>query len=298
MTNIIEFDGVTKAFGKGRGIFDVSTNIEPGVVYGFIGTNGSGKTTTIRNLMGFLKPDRGTIKVKGRDAWKDAALLKHFMSYVPGQIEFPRFRTGMQFLKYFAKYLEITDFTYMEHLIEVLQLDPSANLRRMSKGMKQKTAIVAALMGDKEILVFDEPTTGLDPLMREAFLNLIRQEKAKGKTIFMSSHIFEEIEEVCDVAAIIHKGRVLRTVDIDTIRNPENKWFGITFNTSWDRADFVDRFRFDTVKIVGGRSCEVTVPMMDIVILLQHLKGYLLCEFQEKHTTLETYFKEAIREGE
>ena len=100
------------------------------------------------------------------------------------------------------------------------------------------------------------------------------------------------------MAAIIHKGKVVEMVDIDQIRNPENKWFGITFNTAWDRADFVDRFRFDTVKIVGGRSCEVTVPVRDIVILLQHLKGYLICEFQEKHTTLETYFKEAIRKGE
>lgn len=298
MTNIIEFSGVTKDYGKGRGIFDVSFDIRPGMVYGFIGTNGSGKTTAIRNLMGFLKPDRGSIRVKGRDAWKDATMLKHFMSYVPGEIEFPRFRTGTQFLRYFAKYLEIEDFTYMERLIDILQLDPSANLRRMSKGMKQKTAIVAALMGDKEILVMDEPTTGLDPLMRDAFLNLVREEKAKGKTIFMSSHIFEEIEEVCDVAAIIHKGKVVETVDIDQIRNPENKWFGITFNTAWDRADFVDRFRFDTVKIVGGRSCEVTIPAMDLMILLQHLKGYLLCEFQEKHTTLETYFKEAIRKGE
>lgn len=240
MTNIIEFSGVTKDYGKGRGIFDVSFDIRPGMVYGFIGTNGSGKTTAIRNLMGFLKPDRGSIRVKGRDAWKDATMLKHFMSYVPGEIEFPRFRTGTQFLRYFAKYLEIEDFTYMERLLGILQLDPSANLRRMSKGMKQKTAIVAALMGDKEILVMDEPTTGLDPLMRDAFLNLVREEKAKGKTIFMSSHIFEEIEEVCDVAAIIHKGKVVETVDIDQIRNPENKWFGITFNTAWDRADFVE----------------------------------------------------------
>lgn len=298
MTNIIELSGVTKDFGKGRGIFDVSMSIEPGVVYGFIGTNGSGKTTTIRNLMGFLRPDRGMVRIKGKDAWKDKTELKNYMSYVPGQIEFPRFRTGTQFLRYYARYLEIEDFTYLERLISRLQLDPSANLRRMSKGMKQKTAIVAALMGDREILILDEPTTGLDPLMRDAFLNLVREEKAKGKTIFMSSHIFEEIEEVCDEAAIIHKGRVIRTVHMDQMRNPENKWFRITFNTAWDRADFADRFRYDTVKIVGGRSLEVTLPTSDIIILLQHLKGYLICEFQEKHTTLEAYFKEAIRKGE
>lgn len=298
MTKIIELSGVTKDFGKGRGIFDVSMSLEPGGVYGFIGTNGSGKTTTIRSMMGFLKPDRGMVRIKGKEAWKDRTELKNYMSYVPGQIEFPRFRTGTQFLRYYAKYLDIEDFTYMDRLSSRLQLDPSANLRRMSKGMKQKTAIVAALMGDREILILDEPTTGLDPLMRDAFLKLIREEKARGKTIFMSSHIFEEVEEVCDQAAIIHKGRVIRTVDMDDIRNPENKWFRITFNTSWDRADFVDRFRFDTVKIVGGRSLEVTLPTRDIIILLQHLKGYLICEFQEEHTTLESYFKEAIRKGE
>lgn len=298
MTKIIELSGVTKDFGKGRGIFDVSMSLEPGEVYGFIGTNGSGKTTTIRSMMGFLKPDRGSVLIKGKDAWKDGAELKNYMSYVPGQIEFPRFRTGTQFLRYYAKYLDIEDFTYMNRLSSRLQLDLSANLRRMSKGMKQKTAIVAALMGDREILILDEPTTGLDPLMRDAFLKLIREEKARGKTIFMSSHIFEEIEEVCDQAAIIHKGRVVRTVDMDQIRNPENKWFRITFNTSWDRADFVDRFRYDTVKIVGGRSLEVTLPTRDIIILLQHLKGYLICEFQEEHATLGTYFKEAIRKGE
>ena len=298
MTNIIELTSVTKDFGKGRGIFDVSISIKPGMVYGYLGTNGSGKTTTIRNLMGFLKPQQGTVQIKGKDAWKDRTELKYDIGYVAGQFEFPRLRTGTQFLRYYAKYLGITDFTYMERLIELFKLDTSVNLKRMSKGMKQKTALVAAFMGDQEILILDEPTTGLDPLMREVFLKLVREEKAKGKTIFMSSHIFQEIEEVCDVAAIIHKGKVVETVDIDQIRNPENKWFGITFNTAWDRADFVDRFRFDTVKIVGGRSCEVTIPAMDLMILLQHLKGYLLCEFQEKHTTLETYFKEAIRKGE
>lgn len=298
MTDIIEFCSVTKDFGKGRGIFDVNIGIQPGTVYGFIGVNGSGKTTAVRSLMGFLKPGRGTVRVKGRDAWKDAAALKHFMGYVPGQVEFPNFRTGTQFLRHFAKNLDIDDLTYMERLIGLLQLDPSVNLNRMSKGMKQKTAIVAALMGDKELLVLDEPATGLDPLTRDVFLNLVREEKAKGKTIFIASDIFEDIEEVCDVAAIIHKGRVAGTVDVGKIRNPENKWFGITFNTAWDRADFVDRFRFDTVKIVGGRSCEVTVPVRDIVILLQHLKGYLICEFQEKHTTLEAYFKETVRKGE
>lgn len=137
---------------------------------GFIGTNGSGKTTTIRNMMGFIRSDNGNVCILGKDAWEDATDIKRHVSYIPGEISFPALATGTAFLKAQADMLGVKDFTYMNRLIKLLQLDPTANLKRMSKGMKQKTAIVAALMGDKEILILDEPTTGLDPLMRDVFL--------------------------------------------------------------------------------------------------------------------------------
>ncbi|RHR26292.1 ABC transporter ATP-binding protein [Clostridium sp. AF19-22AC] len=152
---IIKTNGLTKDYGKGRGIFDINLEVHKGEVFGFVGTNGSGKTTTIRNMMGFIRPDSGSSTIDGLDSWKSSADIMKNVSYVPGEIAFPALKTGTEFLKSQAKYLGVTDFKYMNHIIELLQLDPTANLKRMSKGMKQKTAIVAALMGEKQILVLD-----------------------------------------------------------------------------------------------------------------------------------------------
>lgn len=229
---IIKADHLTKDYGDGHGIFDVSFEVKKGEVFGYIGTNGSGKTTTIRNMMGFIKSDKGNVSVLGLDGWKDSISIKPFVSYVPGEIAFPSLKSGTDFLKLQADYLGVTDFTYMNKLIKMFQLDPSANLKRMSKGMKQKTALVAALMGDRDILVLDEPTTGLDPLMRDVFLDLIREEKAKGKTVFMSSHIFEEIEEVCDKAAMIKDGKIIDVLDVYAMRHEPKKHFTAVFTSA------------------------------------------------------------------
>ena len=136
----------------------------------------------------------------------------------------------MHFLKKQAEYLGLTDLRYMEELLELFRLDPSADLARMSKGMKQKTAIVAALMGDREILILDEPTTGLDPLMREVFIDLVNREKKRGKTIFISDHIFEEVEELCDRTAFIKDGRIIDTVDRDEPRDQHKRTFRVGLN--------------------------------------------------------------------
>lgn len=226
---IIQTEHLTKDYGKGRGVFDISLDVRRGEVYGYIGTNGSGKTTTIRHLIGFLQADAGTATVMGMDTWKDSLKIKPYMSYVPGEIAFPGLKTGTDFLKLQAEYLGITDYTYMNKLIKMFQLDTTANLKRMSKGMKQKTALVATLMGDRDILVLDEPTTGLDPLMRDVFLELIREEKNKGKTIFMSSHIFEEIEDVCDHAAMIKDGHIVSVLDVYGLRHEKNKQYIVEF---------------------------------------------------------------------
>ena len=208
MTNIIELTSVTKDFGKGRGIFDVSISIKPGMVYGYLGTNGSGKTTTIRNLMGFLKPQQGTVQIKGKDAWKDRTELKYDIGYVAGQFEFPRLRTGTQFLRYYAKYLGITDFTYMERLIELFKLDTSVNLKRMSKGMKQKTALVAAFMGDQEILILDEPTRGIDVGAKYEIYKLIHELADEGKAIILVSSELPELLGMADRIYTIFEGKI------------------------------------------------------------------------------------------
>lgn len=273
---VIRTSGLTKDYGGHRGIFDLDLEVRRGEVYGFIGTNGSGKTTTIRNMMGFITPDRGTAEIFGRDAWKEKAELKKYVSYVPGEIFFPSVGSGINFLKLQAEYLGISDFSYVNDLIQRLQLDPTANLKKMSKGMKQKTAIVAALMGDKEILILDEPTTGLDPLIREVFLDLIREEKRRGKTIFMSSHIFEEMEDVCDRVSMIRDGSLMGTLDLAQMRRNPERVFEIAY------AD--------------GRSEIVTVPKREIQSFLEGLRNVPVEAVHEKRKTLQDEFMNMYKE--
>lgn len=296
--SIIQINNLTKDYGENRGIFNINLDIQKGHVYGFVGTNGSGKTTTIRHMMGFVKPQSGSVTIKGMDTWKDATKIMNYVSYVPGEIAFPNLATGTDFLKLQAKYLGITDFTYMNHIISMLQLDPTANLKRMSKGMKQKTAIVAALMGEKEILILDEPTTGLDPLMRDAFLELIREEKAKGHTVFMSSHIFEEIEDVCNEVAMIKNGHIVDSVDLWELRHWKTKTFNIMFTSIEEYRRFISNRNMIKSMDDENYSCQVELPVSDINEFLRTLNDYSVAVLREQHISLEQYFKQVYTKGD
>ena len=293
---VIKTSGLTKDYGKKRGIFDIDIEVHRGEVFGFVGTNGSGKTTTIRNMMGFIKPDSGISSVNGLDSWSQSADIMENVSYVPGEIAFPALKTGTEFLKTQAKYLGVTDFGYMNHVIELLQLDPTANLKRMSKGMKQKTAIVAALMGEKEVLVLDEPTTGLDPLMREAFLDLVREEKQKGHTVFMSSHIFEEIEAVCDRVAMIKDGHIIDTISLYDLRHPSVKNFIVDFEQAAAKQAFMDQAAF-TVESETPNRCTVQCSTTQLDAFFNLLKNYPVVNLQEIHRSLQQQFMSAYKEG-
>ena len=275
---IITIKGATKDYGQEHGIFDIDLEIKKGECFGYVGTNGSGKTTTIRSIMGFIRPDEGEVLVKGLDAWKDSVAIKQYVGYVPGEIAFPPFKTGLEFLEKQAGYLGIDDLSYMYELLDLFKLDASTNLARMSKGMKQKTALVAALMGDRDILILDEPTTGLDPLMREVFIDLINREKKRGKTIFISDHIFEEVEELCDRAAFIKDGRIIDIVDMEELRENHKSRFHIGFHDSEEELHLtLDR----------GQTAE----------LFARLKGRDVKFVDETTYTLEDYFNEAYRKG-
>ena len=294
---IIKTEHLTKDYGNGHGIFDISLEVKKGEVFGFIGTNGSGKTTTIRNMMGFIRPDGGNVSVFGMDSWEQSIDIKPYVSYVPGEIAFPKLASGTEFLKLQAEYFGITDFDYMNKLIKMFQLDPTANLKRMSKGMKQKTAIVAALMGDRDILVLDEPTTGLDPLMREVFLDLVREEKAKGKTIFMSSHIFEEIEEVCDRVAMIKDGKLVDLIDVYALRHEKRKHFIAVFEKAEDIKSFISACNYADCK-ADDNQCKICIDIVDIGRLVKLLTKYKLISLSEEHETLENRFKSIFAKGE
>ena len=243
---LIEIKDLTKDYGNERGIFDINLTINKGEMIGFVGTNGSGKTTTIRSILGFIKPTKGEVYVNGMEAWKNQDKIAKLVGYVPGEIAFPDLKTGVNFLKSQAEYKGITDLSYADSLIKELQLDPKANLKRMSKGMKQKTALVAALMADSPIIILDEPTTGLDPLMRDAFLNIIKREHQKGKTIFMSSHMFNEMEDTCDKVALISNGHIIDIADMKKIKNRNEVDFKIEFND----AESFNKFMKMNFKII------------------------------------------------
>ncbi len=294
---LIEIKNLTKDYQNNRGIFDISLDINKGEMIGFVGTNGSGKTTTIRSILGFIKPTKGMVYVNGMEAWKNQDKIAKLVGYVPGEIAFPDLKTGVNFIKSQAEYKHIKNLDYADSLIKELQLDPKANLKRMSKGMKQKTALVAALMADAPIIILDEPTTGLDPLMRDAFLNIIKREHKKGKTIFMSSHMFNEMEDTCDKVALISNGHIIDVANMNSIRNRKEVDFKIEFN---DKESF-DKFKSLNFKIIRIQEqfnqYTIEIEKDKINELFNSLKDLNVKFIAEVKYTLERHFKEIMEEN-
>lgn len=292
--SIIETKGLTKDYGDGRGIFDVNLSIGQGEMLGFVGTNGSGKTTTIRSILGFIKPTDGAASVNGLTSWEHSSEIVKDIGYVPGEIAFPDLKTGIEFLKSQAEFLGLKDMSYANELIERLQLDPRANLKRMSKGMKQKTALVAALMADLPIIILDEPTTGLDPLMRVAFLDILKEEHARGKTIFISSHMYEELETTCDRVALINNGRIIEITDMKELRDRPVKEFKIEFNAAADYSRFLGE-KYEVVRLQEQyNQVTIRIPSDSTGSMLRVLKNYNVKFISELPYTLEKHFKNIL----
>lgn len=226
--NAIQIENLVRNYGTGKGVFDVSFHVKQGEAFGFLGPNGAGKTTTIRHLMGFLKPRSGKCIIDGLDCWNEREKVQAKLGYIPGEISFFDDMTGTDFLRFIAKYRRIGTQNRKEELLERFELDPSGKTKKMSKGMKQKLGIVAAFMHDPDILILDEPTSGLDPLMQSRFIDLIGEEKKRGKTILMSSHMFEEVERTCDRIGIIRKGRMVAVDAADTLRERHTRNYTVT----------------------------------------------------------------------
>ena len=292
--SLIQLNSLTKDYGDNRGIFDVNLNISEGEMVGFAGTNGSGKTTTIRSILGFIKPTCGNAEVNGLTSWEHSSEIVKNIGYVPGEIAFPDLKTGTEFLKSQAEFLHLSDMSYANALIERLQLDPRANLKRMSKGMKQKTAIVAAFMADLPIIILDEPTTGLDPLMRVAFMEILKEEHKKGKTILISSHMFEELETSCDRVALINNGRIADVAVMEQINNRPVKELKIEFITAEDYGRFLNGGYKIIRKQPQYNQVTVSVDAKDTGRLLKSLKDYKLKFVSELPYTLEKHFKKIM----
>lgn len=228
MNEIITIDRLTKDYGHGKGIFDVSFSVKEGEVFGYLGPNGAGKSTTIRQLMGFIRPDSGQCSILGMDCFKNAAKIQSSLGYLAGEIAFMEDMTGKAYLNFMAEMKGMHDKSRMQELLDRFELDCSGKLRKMSKGMKQKIAIVCAFMNEPSVAILDEPTSGLDPLMQNRFVELILEEKKKGTTILMSSHIFEEVEKTCDRTAIIRNGKIAAIEEMDNLTKKKKKIYTVT----------------------------------------------------------------------
>lgn len=286
-TNVIEIRQLTKDYGNNRGIFDVSLSVKKGEVFGFLGPNGAGKSTTIRHLMGFIQADQGSCQINGLDCLRDHARIKQALGYLPGEIAFMDDMTGLEFIKFMAKMKGMTDLTKAYELMERFELNPQGKIKKMSKGMKQKIGIICAFMHDPELLILDEPSSGLDPLMQNRFIELVLEEKQRGKTIFMSSHIFEEIERTCDRTAMIKDGRLISIEELQTLKASKHKTYQITFATQELVEQFMDE-GFEC-KQVESNVIKV-VPRNNLNYLLATLSRYDIIDLDITKPTLEELF--------
>lgn len=235
---MIQIQHLTQVYSSKKGIFDLSFDVKQGEIFGYIGPNGAGKTTTIRHILGFSNADQGQVTIHGKDARKERHLLHQSIGYLPGEIAFFDHMTGKEFLRFLSVIRGYKEAPRLHELVELFQLETKFAIRKMSKGMKQKLAIVAAMMHDPDILILDEPTSGLDPLMQLTFLDLILAEKERGKTILMSSHIFEEVDRVCDRAAIIKDGRIVAIEDLSTLRSQVQDQLLVTTKEELSESQF------------------------------------------------------------
>ncbi|MGV2965801.1 ABC transporter ATP-binding protein [Paenibacillus sp. AGC30] len=215
---MIKVHSLTKIYSNGKGIRDVSFDVEEGEVFGFLGPNGAGKTTTLRHLMGFVNPSSGMSSINGLDCRKEAAQIQKNLGYVLGEIAFYDNMTGMHFLEFIDDLRGRKDILLRDQLINRFELDSGQKIRKMSKGMKQKVGLIAAFMHDPAVLILDEPTSGLDPLMQRRFVELIIEEKNRGKTILMSSHLFDEVDHTCERVGIIREGSIVTVENLNSLK--------------------------------------------------------------------------------
>src|ERR1051326_6504636 len=215
---IIVIDQLKKSYNNIQAVKGISMSVERGEIFGFLGPKGAGKTTTNRFMFDVIRPSTGTIRVLGLDAQRDKLALHQHIGYLPGDVRLPGQMTGKQIINYFAR-LQGREPVLLKDLVARFDVEMKRPLKGYSKGMRQKIGIVLPFMCDPEVLILDEPTSGLDPLMRKIFNTFLLEEQARGKTIFMSSHIMSEVEKVCQRVAVIRRGELVTVETVEALRD-------------------------------------------------------------------------------
>ena len=304
MDNILQVEHLTKDYGSGRGVFDVSFTVKKGEVFGFLGPNGAGKSTTIRHLMGFSKPDSGDTKIFGKDSFNKYNEILGRVGYIPGEIALPQGLTGWEFIRMIQDLTHIHNDEQLNKMLNLFELDDitlMGETKRMSLGVKRKLAVVTAFMGDPDVLILDEPTSGLDPVMQEVFINFIKEEKERGKTILLSSHIFSEVDATCDRIAIIKDGKIVSEFIANDLKHATTKFYKIDFENDSEYKNFITKYaKSDVLKILNKDDKDswayISTDDKNINKVITILAEYKLKEFTNIKESLEDYFMKFYKE--
>ena len=295
---IISVDGLTKDYGFGRGVFDIHIDVHEGECYGYLGPNGAGKSTTIRHIMGFAKPTIGTVKVLGIDSFGNTEKILADVGYLPGEPAIPAGLNGWGFIKMMQGMRGEANQERLDYLLDLFKLDPNMSIKQMSLGEKRKLAVVTAFMNDPAVLVLDEPTSGLDPIMQKVFIRFIIEEKKRGKTILLSSHIFSEVDATCDTISIIKDGHHVSTFNAQELKRSQDKTFIIRFARKEDMDEYINTRNKHKVVESNEKTLTAAIcfPNNEYNVFLASLKGVRILSFEEKPFTLQDYFMSFYKE--
>ena len=253
MDAAIKTEQLTKSYGKNRGIRDVDLEVEEGEVFGFLGPNGAGKTTTIRTLLGFMRPTGGRAEVFGLDTQRESVEVRARVGNLPGEFALENRTTGEDLLKFFARLRGVGSLGYARELAERFGADLHRPMRRLSRGNKQKIGLIQAMFHRPPLLILDEPTGGLDPLVQEEFLDVVEETKAEGRTVFFSSHVLSEVERVSDRVGIIRSGELVAVEPTHRLVDKAFRHVTLTFDGPVDARPFDALPGVEGLKVDGPR---------------------------------------------
>jgi ABC-2 type transport system ATP-binding protein len=287
METVMNVSGLTKSFGRTRALDGLDLVVRTGEVHGFLGPNGAGKSTTIRILLGLLRADAGSVELLGGDPWRDAVVLHRRLAYVPGDVTLWPSLTGGEIIDLLGRLRGGLDQKRRASLLERFDLDPTKKARAYSKGNRQKVALVAALAADVELLLLDEPTAGLDPLMESVFREMVEELRTAGRSVLLSSHILGEVEALCDRVSIIRNGRNVETGTLAELRHLTRT--SVTAETTEPVPDLSDLAGVHDVRRNGTHiHCEVDTAELDGFV--RRLAGAGVRSLTSQPPTLEELF--------
>jgi beta-exotoxin I transport system ATP-binding protein len=288
MTPVIETQALTKRYGRARGIQDVTMAVERGEVFGFLGPNGAGKTTTIRTLLDLLHPTSGWARLFGLDSRRDSGAVHARLGNLPGDFAYDPRLTGREIVTYFAGLRGMRDLGRASSLAERFEADLDRPLGKLSRGNRQKIGLVQAAFHEPELLILDEPSSGLDPLMQEEFLAFVAEERGRGRTVFLSSHELDEVQRVCDRVGIIRDGRLITIEDVADVTRRSYRHVTLAFADPVDPAEFG---RLPGVSDLAHEGRRITFKAEgDIDAVIKAAAGHTVTDIELAHPSLEEIF--------